>query len=139
MRKSESQGSFTGERWRRLSCKLAEGEGFEPPKGLRPGGFQVERTRRHYRLLLVATGRQTAPFSSRPITFLSIGGDVRRWFCESSARVIMFCGRRLESPPRPQRCWPPAPRAGPRGMPERPPYIALRARRRTFGDEPLPP
>src|SRR5947199_10497132 len=42
MRKSESQGSFTGERWRRLSCKLAEGEGFEPPRGLRPGGFQEQ-------------------------------------------------------------------------------------------------
>jgi len=23
------------------SCKLAEGEGFEPPRALRPGGFQV--------------------------------------------------------------------------------------------------
>jgi hypothetical protein len=25
----------------RVRRKLAEGEGFEPPKGLRPGGFQV--------------------------------------------------------------------------------------------------
>jgi hypothetical protein len=24
-----------------VSRKLAEGEGFEPPRGLRPGGFQV--------------------------------------------------------------------------------------------------
>ena len=24
-----------------VSCKLAEGEGFEPPRASRPGGFQV--------------------------------------------------------------------------------------------------
>ena len=41
MSNSESRGDLVGERRERLSCKLAEGEGFEPPRGLRPGGFQV--------------------------------------------------------------------------------------------------
>jgi len=36
-----SRGCFAGERWRVVSRKLAEGEGFEPPRASRPGGCQV--------------------------------------------------------------------------------------------------
>src|SRR5437899_3439269 len=76
MRKSESQGSFTGERWRRLSCKLAEGEGFEPPRGLRPGGFQVlgkGRTIENYRTPRVTKSGFSVHLPLSDFLFVTVG------------------------------------------------------------------
>jgi hypothetical protein len=67
--------------------KLAEGEGFEPPKGLRPGGFQVPEkrgTKKHHGTSFEAI--QRVPRQSATAISPLVSGSAR-WFLHSSGTV----------------------------------------------------